>query len=59
VFCVGLWRGVDLGSSSTASLAYIFIPLWGIAGLAVVWSLVGFAIERGKKKHKQRFANPS
>jgi hypothetical protein len=58
-FCVAFWRSVDLNSSSTAGIAYFFIPLYGLAGLALVWGLVGFLIDRGKKKQKKRFANPS
>jgi hypothetical protein len=55
--CVGLWRSVDLNSSSTAAIAYIFIPLYGLGAAILIWSLVAFAVERGRKK--RRSANPS
>ncbi len=56
-FCVGAWRSVDLNSSSTASLAYVFIPIYGLGAAILIWGVVAFAISRGKKK--RRFANPS
>jgi hypothetical protein len=31
-----LWNSVDLNSSSTASLAYLWIPFWGLVGLPIV-----------------------
>jgi uncharacterized membrane protein YiaA len=57
VFAIGLWRSVDLASSSTASLAYLFIPVYAFGATLAIWFLVAFFIRRARRK--RRFADPS
>lgn len=57
------WRSVDLTSSSTAALAYVWIPIWGLIGLSAIWSRVVIFVSIRKSLRERRFdkrsANPS
>jgi hypothetical protein len=48
---------VDSSSSSTAALAYAWIPIWGFLGLVVIWSGVLVAVGIDEWRHKRRYGN--
>ena len=60
VFLALAWLSVDLASSSTAGLAYLWIPIWGILGLGLIWSGL-FATARyiARRRFANRNAKPS
>jgi hypothetical protein len=55
VFLAFFWVSVDLNSSSTASLAYLWIPIWGLLGLSLIWGGIFATI----RYFVARFANRS
>jgi len=47
------WGSVDVASSSTGSLVYLWLPIYGILGLILIWGAI-FPIIRSAER---RFVN--
>lgn len=50
--CAGVWAGTDFTSTSTAPLALIFIPFWGVVAIAVIWLVVWTKISRIRRERR-------
>jgi hypothetical protein len=59
VFLAYFWVSVDLTSSSTAGLAYIWIPVWGVLGLSLIWGGIFATLRYFVARFANRSAKPS
>jgi hypothetical protein len=44
------WLSTDFSSTSTAPLALLFIPAWGLGAITVIWILVWLRIRQSRWK---------